>query len=190
MARPRSEEKRKAILAAAVQVIAEEGLSATTSQIAKLAGVAEGSLFTYFVNKDDLLNQLYVQLELQLGEIIRVNESLCDSHMDRARRVWWKYVEWGAAQPQERSALAQLSVCRRVTDAARSSNMQAFGEMSELFMERIVNGNLGKPQAEFAFAVVRALADTTIDFIARDPAGVERYCECGFEILCRAFCLG
>jgi Bacterial regulatory proteins, tetR family len=51
MARPRSEDKRNAILAAAVQVIARQGTSALTSQIAKIAGIAEGSLFTYFVSK-------------------------------------------------------------------------------------------------------------------------------------------
>jgi hypothetical protein len=30
-----------------------EGLSASTSQVAKISGIAEGSLFTYFVNKND-----------------------------------------------------------------------------------------------------------------------------------------
>jgi hypothetical protein len=40
MARPRSEDKRNAILDAAIQVIAVEGVSAPTAKIAKMAGVA------------------------------------------------------------------------------------------------------------------------------------------------------
>jgi len=55
MARPKSDDKRNAILAAAIEVVAEQGLAAPTAKIAKLAGVAEGSLFTYFATQDELL---------------------------------------------------------------------------------------------------------------------------------------
>ena len=55
MARPKSEDKRNAILAAATEVISEQGIGAPTSRIAKVAGVAEGTLFTYFESKDELL---------------------------------------------------------------------------------------------------------------------------------------
>jgi AcrR family transcriptional regulator len=59
LARPRSDDKRKAILSPVTQIFAERGLSAPTSAISNLAGVAEGTLFTYFENKDALLNALY-----------------------------------------------------------------------------------------------------------------------------------
>jgi AcrR family transcriptional regulator len=54
MSRPKSDDKREAILAAATSVFAEGGLSAPTSAISKVAGIAEGTLFTYFLTKDDL----------------------------------------------------------------------------------------------------------------------------------------
>ena len=50
MARPRSEDKRTAILEAATEVVAELGIGAPTAKVAKGAGVAEGTLFTYFAN--------------------------------------------------------------------------------------------------------------------------------------------
>ena len=58
MARPRSEDKRSATVSpdAAAQVVAEYGVSAPTAKISKVAGVAEGTLFTYFATKDELLN--------------------------------------------------------------------------------------------------------------------------------------
>ena len=62
MARPRSEDKRDAILTAASELVATQGLGAATAKIAKQAGVAEGTLFIYFANKDDLLNQLYLEI--------------------------------------------------------------------------------------------------------------------------------
>ncbi len=59
MACPLSDDKRTAILEAATELVALLGVSAPTAKIAKCAGVAEGTLFTYFANKDELLNQLY-----------------------------------------------------------------------------------------------------------------------------------
>jgi AcrR family transcriptional regulator len=54
MARIKSPEKRNAILQAAVREIAELGLSASTAKIARRAGLATGTLFTYFANKEKL----------------------------------------------------------------------------------------------------------------------------------------
>jgi AcrR family transcriptional regulator len=51
MPRQKSDEKRAAILEAATRVIVMQGLSAPTMVIAKEAGVANGSLFTYFATK-------------------------------------------------------------------------------------------------------------------------------------------
>jgi AcrR family transcriptional regulator len=46
MAKPKSEDKRNAIVSAATRVFAERGLGAPTAAITSAAGVAEGSLFT------------------------------------------------------------------------------------------------------------------------------------------------
>jgi hypothetical protein len=53
MARVRSPEKRSAILQAAVHETAEVGPGAPTAKIARRAGVAAGTLFTYFANKEE-----------------------------------------------------------------------------------------------------------------------------------------
>ncbi|WP_096270824.1 TetR/AcrR family transcriptional regulator [Paucisalibacillus globulus] len=49
-------EKQKGILAAATELFAEKGFAATsTSEIAKKAGVAEGTIFRHYKSKKDLL---------------------------------------------------------------------------------------------------------------------------------------
>src|SRR3569833_3329469 len=60
LARPRSDQKRQAILDAAVELFADRGIGhAPTSAISSAAGVAEGTLFTFFITKDELLYELY-----------------------------------------------------------------------------------------------------------------------------------
>ena len=51
-----SEQKKKLILKVATEVFAERGFNETTvSQIAQKAKIAEGSIYHYFKNKEDLL---------------------------------------------------------------------------------------------------------------------------------------
>ena len=54
-------------MSAATRVIAAQGLGAATATIAREAGVSNGSLFTYFETKADLLNQLYLELKADMG---------------------------------------------------------------------------------------------------------------------------
>jgi TetR/AcrR family fatty acid metabolism transcriptional regulator len=52
--------KKDAIIQAAVSVFAEKGFySAKVSDVAKKAGVADGTIYNYFKNKDDILISLF-----------------------------------------------------------------------------------------------------------------------------------
>jgi len=54
------EQKREAILDAAIRIFAEKGFhSSRISDVAKEAGVAEGTIYLYFKNKDDLLLSVF-----------------------------------------------------------------------------------------------------------------------------------
>lgn len=65
-------EKEQKILEAAIQVFGEKGFSAaTTSEIAKSAGIAEGTIFRYFKTKKDILHSILIHtLQLLSGSII------------------------------------------------------------------------------------------------------------------------
>lgn len=65
-------EKEEKILKAAIKVFSEKGFSAsTTSEIAKNAGVAEGTIFRYFKTKKDILRGILIQtLKMVSGKII------------------------------------------------------------------------------------------------------------------------
>ncbi len=72
---PKSD-KRERILRAAVKVFARKGFYATrVSEIAKAAGVADGTIYLYFENKDDVLVSLFqdriTKLIAALEEAIR-----------------------------------------------------------------------------------------------------------------------
>jgi TetR/AcrR family transcriptional regulator, fatty acid metabolism regulator protein len=60
MARKRSDDKRRRILDAAVRVFARKGFfGAKVSEIARKADVADGTIYLYFKNKEDILVSLF-----------------------------------------------------------------------------------------------------------------------------------
>ncbi|MGI4813490.1 MAG: TetR/AcrR family transcriptional regulator [Janthinobacterium lividum] len=186
MARPKSEDKRLAMLAAATQIIAEQGVSAPTAKIAKLAGVAEGSLFTYFSNKDDLLNSLYLTLKDELREVMMHGYPHAKNAKARASHAWRKYVEWGAANPQKRKVITQLGVSDRLTEHSRTTGMEAFRDINSMIEQSIAQGVLRDQPPEFVSAIMSSLAETAIDFMLRDPAQAERYQHAGFQAFWKA----
>src|SRR3954462_12552815 len=63
------EETSQAVLAAAEQIFAEEGIhGASMNQIAERAGVAVGTLYNHFKDKETLLSALLAQRKLDLLE--------------------------------------------------------------------------------------------------------------------------
>jgi TetR/AcrR family fatty acid metabolism transcriptional regulator len=81
----RSGDKRQRILDAAVRVFAKKGFYATrVSEVAKAAGVADGTIYLYFKSKDELLVSLFEDrverllafLKTELPTTVRASEKL------------------------------------------------------------------------------------------------------------------
>jgi AcrR family transcriptional regulator len=181
MARPRSEDKRKAILAAATNVVAKLGVSAATAKISKAAGVAEGTLFTYFDDKDALLNELFLELKRELRDAKVGGAPASGALVDRARHMWDRYVNWGVAHPTKRRALHQLAVSDHVTPASKQIAKAMFAEVDATLQEGLAGGPLRDQPPALAGAILMALAETTIDFMAREPKRADNLKRAGFE---------
>jgi len=91
MAEKKSKEtKEQQILDAALKIFSEKGFaSATTSEIAKEAGIAEGTIFRYFNTKKDILRKLMIKaIELIAPEAIsKPIELMSDTQGKDARQI-------------------------------------------------------------------------------------------------------
>jgi TetR/AcrR family fatty acid metabolism transcriptional regulator len=68
----RTADKRERILKAAIKVFARKGFyAARVSEIAKAAGVADGTIYLYFRNKDDVLTSVFESRITRLVEVLR-----------------------------------------------------------------------------------------------------------------------
>lgn len=183
MARPKSEDKRNAILSAAARVFAIKGLGAATSAISKAAGVAEGTLFTYFKTKDDLMNDLYREIKLELADAMMSNFPRKKSVRVRLQHVWDCFVNWGAANPEQRKVLAQLEVWDGLSKEAAEAGSAPFTEVQTMAQDAMDQHLIRNLSHEYVAAMMRSLAQTTIEFMARNPKNADHFRQTGFEVL-------
>jgi AcrR family transcriptional regulator len=186
MARPLSDKKRDAILAAATEAVAALGVGASTAKIAAAAGVAEGTLFTYFDSKDALLNDLYVELKQELAAAIMAGDPSDGTLPERWRQVWDSFIDWGAANRSKRKAIRQLNVSDRITDASRQIAACATQDIAAVLYEGLNAGILRDQPPDFVAAIFEAMGEMTLDFIAREPARLLHYKQAGFAALWNA----
>ena len=82
----KNNDKYHRILEAAVKVFAEQGFfQSTISQIAKEAGVADGTIYLYFKNKDDILVQFFSYKTKQVFSRFREDVNKADNAIDKLR---------------------------------------------------------------------------------------------------------
>jgi AcrR family transcriptional regulator len=184
MARPKSEDKRIAILSAATHVFAERGLAdAPTSEISKQAGVAEGTLFTYFKTKDDLINSLYREIKLELADAMMSDFPRKKGIRAKLEQVWTGYVNWGVANPEERKVMSQLQVSDILTQESRDAGMAPFAELKTMTREAIEQRILRDDvPLDLISKALGALAEATMDLIRANPSSADKYRTGGFEL--------
>ena len=181
MARPKSEDKRNDILTAATRIIAEKGLTASTAEISKTAGIAEGTLFIYFKTKDELLNTVYRQIKLELADAMMSNYPRKLSVRHRLQHVWDCFVNWGVANPSQRKALLILDPYERVSAESRGVGNAPFVEIHMMAQDAVNQGLFRKVSLDFVLGTLRALAQHNMDFISAHPKMAEEYRRLGFE---------
>jgi AcrR family transcriptional regulator len=172
-------------MSAAIRVIASQGLGAPTAMIASEAGVSNGSLFTYFETKSDLLNHLYVELKTEMAGAALGGLPIGSDTHKQMLHMWSHWLRWAASCPDKRRALAHLAVSDDITPASHQAGKQSMAGIARLLERSRENGPMRDAPLDFVSALMSALADTTIDFMIQDPANADKHCTAAFDALWR-----
>ena len=182
MARPKSEDKRKAILDAAWRVFAERGIAdSPTSAISKTAGVAEGFLFTYFKSKEEPMNELYLDFRREFGR--RLAELPRPRSMrGRIRQIWDLYLTMGTAQPERLRVQSRLRATGKLFKENEAHN-PAILIVVEAAREVVSGSELRNAPPDYLVMMMRSQAETAIEYIAAHPELRDEIWDMGFRIL-------
>jgi AcrR family transcriptional regulator len=119
-----SPDKRQAILAAALRLIARLGIhAAPMSAVAREAGVAAGTLYLYFPSKEAMINALYLELLEDRDRSMRTGEEGASSEGTDGRAGLWTFwhglARWHLDHPDASSFLHQFKSSAMITAETR-----------------------------------------------------------------------
>lgn len=128
----KNNDKYHRILEAAVNVFSEQGFfNSTVSQIAREAGVADGTIYLYFKNKEDILVQFFNYKARQVFARFREEVDRADTAVDKLRNLVRRHLEEFQNDPN-------MAMVYRVETHQKSRLVEAqIKEMSKMYLDII-----------------------------------------------------
>ncbi len=136
MAQP---DKRRRILDAAVTVFAQNGFyNSKVSQVAREAGVADGTIYLYFKNKEDILIQVFID---SMAAILARQETALANLTDPAEKLR-VFIATHFNSVAESRALAEVLTVevRQSSKFMRGTDMKPFGQYLGMIARIIDDG--------------------------------------------------
>lgn len=101
MVRTKSEDKRQAILDAALDLFVERHFhGSAVPMIAERAGVADGTIYRYFKNKEELVNTLFIEKKQEMTAYVTRPFAAGLSIKDKLVAVGVRFLEFAEQQPK------------------------------------------------------------------------------------------
>ncbi|MDJ0828486.1 MAG: TetR/AcrR family transcriptional regulator [Desulfobacterales bacterium] len=140
-------DKYHRILEAAIQVFAEQGFfQATVSQIAARAGVADGTIYLYFKNKEDILVHFFSYKTKQVFDRFRQEVNKADTAVDKLRNLIRIHLE-EFQRNKEMAVVYQAEIhqkSRLVEAQIREMAKMYFGIVTEIVEQGQIEGYVRK----------------------------------------------
>ncbi|MBI5514690.1 MAG: TetR/AcrR family transcriptional regulator [Deltaproteobacteria bacterium] len=159
-------DKRDRILRAAVKVFARKGFYASrVSEIARAAGVADGTIYLYFKSKDELLTSLFEDRMVRLLERMRAAAAAHPRGPDRLRAV----LELQLGLLAEERDLAEVITVnlRQSTRFLKQFATRRFAEYLDLMATMVADGQrAGEFRADLSPRVVARALFGALDGVA------------------------
>jgi len=135
-------DKRRRILDAAVKVFAQYGFyNSKVSQVAREAGVADGTIYLYFKNKEDILIQVFIDA---MDEILHRQETALEGVDDPAERLAI-FARTHFDSVAESRAMAEVITVelRQSSKFMRATDMKPFGRYLGIIARIVEEGQEG-----------------------------------------------
>ena len=127
-----SEDKRQDILRATLDLISEHGFHGTPmAMIAERASVGAGTIYRYFENKENLIDELFRELKSDLGIAMLVGFNPDLDFVEKVRMVWLNTLNYCMRHPQEMLFLEQFHSSPYLTPEVEEESMHALAPIFE-----------------------------------------------------------
>lgn len=132
--RTKDEGKRDAVCAAAIKLITENGFEDTSiSKIANEAGVSPATIYVYFENKEELLNEVYLKVRREMSAAMMADLDPAGPIEEEFRKTWFNFYSYAVENPVNFAFGEQFANSPLVNRISRDEGEGYYGPLIELF---------------------------------------------------------
>ncbi|MCE5214883.1 MAG: TetR/AcrR family transcriptional regulator [Methanobacterium sp.] len=160
--------KEKRIFDAALKLFTENGIDNTsTASISKEAGIAAGTLYVYFENKEDLINKLYISLKEESIGLICPDTSETVLNYEYLEKLWMNTVEWGINNQDKFRFITQFQSSPYYTEDVKAIVDSYKKNLIGLIKGSIKNKKLKNLPPEYIFELILTHLVYTVGYIVQ-----------------------
>lgn len=185
MPRKLSSEKRQQFLDSALKLFVANGVKNTsTAAIAKDAGTASGTFFLYFPTKQDLINELIMQIGRQQSEYINSLLTRNLSAWETFLTIWYGSIRWFQENMDAYHYFRQVRDSGLIEDEVIQESEQFFTYYYQAIQRGLAEGAIKPYPVELIGGMLYQDIVAVMNLLTAetDPEGKENLIQLGFGI--------
>lgn len=132
------ENKEEALLCATLHLVNNRGFhDASMAKIAKLAGVAPGTIYLYFKSKQDLINKLYLRTKETFCKHAFDDYHTNDCIKNRFKNIWINIAEYKLSNTDDAMFLFLCDISPLVDEEIRQEGLKHLQPLLDLWKDGI-----------------------------------------------------
>lgn len=132
--RVKSNEKRIALLNATLNLVINKGFhDAPMSKIAKMAEVSPATIYIYFENKQDLINQLYLDVKASFSAEAFKNYDVNEPIQESFKQIWFNIANFKINEIEEANFLSQCDNTPMIDEESRQKGLKHLQPLLDLW---------------------------------------------------------
>ena len=152
----KSQLKREALVKATLNLVNNNGFhAAPMSKIAKTAGVSPGTIYLYFENKQDLINQVYIEVKAAFTQFAFKDYDKNLSVENGFELIWKNIAEFKLKEVEEAMFLSQCDNTPMIDESSRKEGLKHLRPLLDLWERGKKEGiiKLVSPYMLYAFSI-------------------------------------
>jgi len=167
--------KKDQVMQAALQLFVERGFDGTsTAEISKKAGVAAGTLFHHFDNKENLINAIYMKVKSDISETFRLAVDPNNDAKTNFLNVWTSFMRFCVDRPNQFRFTEIFSNSPQISErTAEQAKAQFLDILHNLIVSGRREGSLKDLPDELTFSIMTSPSVATAWYLIENPTELE-----------------
>jgi AcrR family transcriptional regulator len=152
----KSQIKREALVKATIHLVNNDGFhAAPMSKIAKMASVSPGTIYLYFENKQDLINQVYIEVKAAFTQFAFKDYDETLSVENGFEMIWKNIAEFKLKEVEEAMFLSQCDNTPMIDESGRKEGLKHLRPLLDLWERGQKEGIIKQvsPYMLYAFSI-------------------------------------